>query len=455
MDLAKRARNLGMSIELTVLFDGGSSSSTPASWTSDSFAQLQTDIHNYVKQEIMKYRQAGIMPDLVSIGNEVDTGFLGSNSPTGANFGNFATLQKQAVQGVEDAAADTSTGPALPAPLTCIHITPAWDLTDFFTLANQNGIQYDAICQSYYPIFHGPLTSAQAAASNPNKQPIEQSVLIAAANNIAKPIFIIEAGERYENGFQSNDPWYAPPSEALQRQFLIDVQNVEKALPDNLGMGLEYWDATGVNVLNPNTGLINGDNGPDTIYVWNGLTLFDNADSSGNTNVSAANYSAVLPGMDALGGKLDPTLSYKLVNRANGQVLSVNQSSNQPGALLNTVADTGNPSLSQQWNIASNSDGYFRVASAKPGPGNTTNALDDSGASTSSGTAIVQSLADGSAEQEWDVISAGGGYFNLVNHLSSLVLDTNGGTGQQAGFVVQETPSSSALTQQWQIVPVH
>jgi arabinogalactan endo-1,4-beta-galactosidase len=455
LDLAKRARNLGMSIELTVLFDGGSSSSTPASWTSDSFAQLQTDIHNYVKQEIMKYRQAGVMPDLVSIGNEVDTGFLGSNSPTGANFGNFATLQKQAVQGVEDAAADTSTGPALPAPLTCIHITPAWDLTDFFTLANQNGIQYDAICQSYYPIFHGPLTSAQAAASNPNKQPIEQSVLIAAANNIAKPIFIIEAGERYENGFQSNDPWYAPPSEALQRQFLIDVQNVEKALPDNLGMGLEYWDATGVNVLNPNTGLINGDNGPDTIYVWNGLTLFDNADSSGNTNVSAANYSAVLPGMDALGGKLDPTLSYKLVNRANGQVLSVNQSSNQPGALLNTVADTGNPSLSQQWNIASNSDGYFRVASAKPGPGNTTNALDDSGASTSSGTAIVQSLADGSAEQEWDVISAGGGYFNLVNHLSSLVLDTNGGTGQQAGFVVQETPSSSALTQQWQIVPVH
>jgi arabinogalactan endo-1,4-beta-galactosidase len=454
LDLAKRARNLGMSIELTVLFDGGSSSSTPASWTSDSFAQLQTDIHDYVKQEIMKYRQAGVMPDLVSIGNEVDTGFLGANSPTGVNFGNFATLQKQAIQAVQDAAADTSTGPAIPAPLACIHITPAWDLTDFFTLANQNGIQYDAICQSYYPIFHGPLTSAQAAASNPNNQPIEQSVLVAAANNIAKPIFIIEAGERYENGFQSNDPWYAPPSEALQRQFLIDLQNVEKALPNNLGMGLEYWDATGVNVLNPNTGLINGDNGPDTIYVWNGLTLFDNADSSGNTNVSAANYSAVLPGMDALGGNLDPTLSYKLVNRANGQVLSANQNSNQPGAMLNTAVDTGNPSLTQQWNIASKNDGYFQIASLKPGPGNTTNVLDDSAGSTSSGTAIIQSLADGSGEQEWDVVSAGGGYFNIVNHLGGLVLDTNGGTGPQAGFVVQET-QSSAQTQQWEIVPVH
>jgi len=118
LDLAKRARNLGMSVELTLLFDGGHSSSIPAAWASDSFAQLQTDIYNYVKQEIMNYRQAGTMPDLVSIGNEVDTGFLGPNSPTGANFSNFATLQIKTMQAIKDAAADTSTGPAIPAPWT-------------------------------------------------------------------------------------------------------------------------------------------------------------------------------------------------------------------------------------------------------------------------------------------------------------------------------------------------
>src|SRR5258708_9995397 len=211
LDLAKRARNLGMSIELTLLFDGGHSSSIPASWASDSFAQLQTDIYNYVKQEVMNYRQAGTMPDLVSIGNEVDTGFLGPNSPTGANFSNFATLQIKAMQAIKDAAADTSIGPAIPAPWTCVHITPAWDLIAFFTLVNSNGIPYDAICQSYYPLFHGPLTAAQAAASNPNSQPVEQVVLTNAANTIGKPIFIIEAGEHYENGFQANDPWYSPP----------------------------------------------------------------------------------------------------------------------------------------------------------------------------------------------------------------------------------------------------
>src|SRR5207249_1097713 len=58
LDLAKRARNLGMSVELTLLFDGGNSQSLPAAWASDSFSKLQTDLYAYVKQEIMSYRQA-------------------------------------------------------------------------------------------------------------------------------------------------------------------------------------------------------------------------------------------------------------------------------------------------------------------------------------------------------------------------------------------------------------
>jgi arabinogalactan endo-1,4-beta-galactosidase len=305
LDLAKRTKNLGMSLELTLLFDGGSSTSVPPAWSGHTLAQLQTDVYTYVKAEIMSYRQAGTMPDLVSIGNEVDTGFLGSiGSPTGADFSGFAALQIQAMQAVADAAADTSIGPAIPAPLTCIHITPAWDLTQFFTLANQNSIPYDAICQSYYPFFHGPLTDAQAAAANPSNQPVEQDVLVAAANNMGKPIFLIEAGEHYENGFDSNDPWYSPPSQALQAQFLTDLQTVQQGLPNNLGMGLEYWNPVGVNIPRLGGGWFNGGtNLPDAIYSWNGLTIFDNADTSGSTNVNDPNYSTPLPALDALGGR--------------------------------------------------------------------------------------------------------------------------------------------------------
>ena len=301
LDLAKRTKNLGLSLELTLLFDGGSSSSVPPAWSGHTLTQLQTDIYNYVKAEIMSYRQAGAMPDLVAIGNEVDTGFLGSvGSPTGADFSGFAALQTQAMQAVRDASADTSLGPAIPAPLTCIHITPAWDLTQFFTLANQNNIPYDAICQSYYPFFHGPLTDAQA---NANNQPVEQDVLVAAASNIGKPIFIIETAEHYEDGFDSNDSWYAPPSPTLQAQFLSDLRAVQQTLPNNVGMGIEYWNAAGVNLPRPSGGWFNGGtNLPDAIYIWNGLTIFDNADASGSTNPSDPNYSTPLPALAALGG---------------------------------------------------------------------------------------------------------------------------------------------------------
>jgi len=457
LDLAKRAKNLGLSIELTLLFDGAYSTSVPPAWSGDTgLAQLQADLYAYVKSEILAYRRAGAMPDVVAIGNEVDTGFLGPiGSPTGANFGGFAALETQGIQAVKDAAADTSLGPAIPPPLTCIHITPAWDLTQFFTLADQFGIPYDAICQSYYPFFHGPLTDAQAAASNPNGKPVEQDVLRNAANDIGKPILILEAGEHYENGLQSNDPWYAPPSPALQRQFLLDLEAVQRGLPNQLGMGMAYWDPAGVNIPRAGGGFLNGDNLPDAIYIWNGLTLFDNADASGSTNVAASNYSLLLPGIDALGGKLDSTLSYKFVNGSSGQILSVFQASSAAGAQLDAEADGGNPTSSQQWRIVSDNDGYFQIASRNPGAGGTTNVLDDSGGSMSSGSVIVQSPSGSGPELEWNIVSAGSGYFVLVNRTSGLVLDMDGGAGAQAGFAVQEPQSGNKATQQWQIVPVY
>jgi hypothetical protein len=138
-----------------------------------------------------------------------------------------------------------------------------------------------------------------------------------------------------------------------------------------------------------------------------------------------------------------------LVNFANGRILSVFQASNAAGAMLDAEADTGTPTLSQQWRIESDNDGYFQIASVNPGAGNTTNVLDDSGGSTSSGNAIVQSPSGSGQELEWNIVSAGNGYFRLVNRASGLVLDVSG------GVAVREPLSGNSTTQQWQIVPVH
>jgi arabinogalactan endo-1,4-beta-galactosidase len=413
LDLARRAKNLGMSIELTLLFDGGNSQSVPPAWAADTLQQAQADLYAYVKAEVERYRNAGVMPDLISIGNEVDTGFLGAlGSPTGAQFGNFAALQISGMQAVSDASSDPALGLPLPRPLTCIHITPAWDLTSFFTLVKQNGIPYDVICQSYYPFFHGPLTDAQASMANPFAKPVEQDVLMNAVAQIGKPIFLIETGEHYENGFDANDPWYSP-SVPNQRQFLLDLQGVMNGLPDNSGMGIEYWDGAGVNILaDGGPFYFNGGFPPDSIYVWNGLTLFNNADSSGSSNQEDPGYSNLLSGIDALGGKLDQARKYKLVT-SSGTILSL--SGRHVVFELDSVATTSRA----QWIIRSSGDGFFQVSSAQVM--DPPLVLDGSNVDNT-----VVASPDNSPAQQWDVRSLGNGVFQLVNRASGQPVSIRG-----------------------------
>jgi arabinogalactan endo-1,4-beta-galactosidase len=429
LDLAKRARNLGMSIELSLLFDGGSSRSIPAAWSADTLQQAQADLYAYVKAEIELYRNAGVMPDLVSIGNEVDTGFLGAlGSPTGAQFGNFAALQISGMQAIQDAASDPALGAPIPRPLTCIHITPAWDLTAFFTLVNDNAIPYDVICQSYYPLYHGPLTDAQAAAANPFNKPVEQDVLLTEANQLGKPIFIIETGEHYENGFNANDPWY-PPSVANQRQFLLDLQSVVKGVPNQLGMGIEYWDPAGVNILAyGGPYYFNGGWPPQSIFVWNGLTLFDNADTSGSSNQSDPNYSELLTGLDAVGNKLDPTLKYKLVTPQGGD-LALRPDFAGASGQLTLESDMVNTNEHRQWRIQSNGDGYFQVSSADT----KIHSLVLDGTDVNNTTAAMPTNGPG---QEWDVHSLGGGFFQILNRTTGQPISLHG-----QGLTLQITPT--------------
>lgn len=457
LDLAKRAKQLGMSVELSLFFDGGSSVASPGAWAGYTVAQTKTAIYNYTKAEVEAYRSASVMPDLVSIGNEVDTGFFGSigGSPSGpANstaYMNFAAYETAGLQAVTDAASDTSIGAAIPPPVRCIHITPAWDLTSFFSEANTDSIPYDAICQSYYPIFHGPLTSAQATASNPNNKPIEQTALTNAVNSIGKPIFIIETGEHYENGDNSNDPWYAA-TRVGQRQFILDLESVLKGLPKNLALGMEYWDSAGTNI-----GSSNGDGKTDGIFIWNGLTLFDNADTNGS---ASGTYNAVLPALSAVGGKLDPSLSYMLINAGDGRILETALASTVSGAALDTALDSGVPSQHQEWQITSNNDGYFQIANVNPA--STANVLDTKGATTAGSAVVQMSASAGTASQEWDVVTAGNGYFAIVNKVSGLVLSTSAGSGA-ADTLQQQAPASMNIdwittagsNQMWQVVPAH
>jgi arabinogalactan endo-1,4-beta-galactosidase len=479
--IAQRAKNLGMSIELTLFFDGASSTAAPAAWNGYTTSQVSAAISTYVKAEIEEYRAAGVMPDIVSIGNEVNTGFLGtgvassaSGSPSGAfnsaAFTNFATYQTAGIQAVQAAAADTTIGPALPPPLTCIHTTPAWLINSFYPEATQANIPYDMVCESYYPIYHGPLTAAQAAlpttgsgCTSPTSSEPEQKNLTDGITAVGKPILLIEIGEHYETGFDPNDCFY-PNSRAGQRQFALDIQSTMKSLGSNLGAGMTWWDATGTNVSATGEGYANYNEAgfPADLFYWDGLTLFDDADNGDYTDVfTAPTYNAALPALTAFGGKLDPTLGYKFVNASDGRILETAAALTTSGAALDTGLNTEITSQNQEWQIAGNSNGYFQIASLNPA--SPTNVLDTQGL-TASGSPVVQvSAAANTPSQEWDVVTAGNGYYTITNSASGLVLATAPATTGGSDLIEEQSPTSTnadwitpaGMNQMWQIVPVH
>ncbi len=358
VDLCVRAKKLGMSCNVTLFYNGQNTSTVPGLWSGKTIAQVAgtapdyTDglMYQYVKQVMELFRAAGGWPDMVALGNEVNTGMFtsgitgGSCTPDGTGGGAcFAPIQRSGMQAILDAASDTSNpavlGPPLPPPLRCIHPDGGPDLQTFFNGAvNTNNIPIEVACESYYPGWHGPLTQAQANWHNQKNQHVAEVNMATQANGLGLPLFNIEDGVSYTTSGSPQDQWYVPPTRLLSRQAMIDLNKVHKNMPHNLSMGMEWWagEATPIAGITSN----------ERFWTTTGITLFDSSVVSG----SALN-NATLPVMLAMGGKLDPTLVYKFVSAANGRILETADASTAAGAALRTGLDTGVTGRHQQWQI--------------------------------------------------------------------------------------------------------
>jgi hypothetical protein len=327
------------------------------------------------------------------------------------------------MQAIADAATDTSNpallGAPLPRPLTCIHIDGNPDLQTFFSGAvNANGISLDVACESYYPGWHGPLTKAQQdwhRCNTPNctaTQHIAADSMANEANGLGLPIFTIEDGVSFTTQGSPQDVWYGGnppgPSRVLSRQGMIDLYKAEQHIPHNLALGMEWWAGEATQIP--------GINAAQGFWATPGIGVFDALTTDGNPMDNAT-----LPVMAALGGRLDPTIAYKLVSAADGRMLE----GAATGAALGTAPDTGITGPQQQWQILAQGadpeqnaavyptpmdhrgDGFFQIASGNQTAG--LNVLDGSGAAVVQApqTAGIFSITGTNAAQEWDVLPAG------------------------------------------------
>jgi len=228
--LAKAAKKLGFHFLLDYHYsdtwaDPGKQF-LPKAWEGMSHVQLVKAVFEYTKQTISAFREAGVLPDMVQIGNEVINGMLWPDGRLPGNWDNFADLVKAGIAGVE-----AGTGDA-PHPRIMIHIDRGGDKVrtkDFFDKLHSYHVNYDVIGQSYYPWWHGSLNDLREN-------------MFFMAREYKKDIFVVEAAYNWMPAEYKKRPGPFPESPEGQKQFLEEVNRVVQETPDGLGKGLFWWE---------------------------------------------------------------------------------------------------------------------------------------------------------------------------------------------------------------------
>jgi arabinogalactan endo-1,4-beta-galactosidase len=188
---------------------------TPAAWSSETYAQLQTSVSNYTYGFMQALAAKGIYPQYVQVGNEINSGMLwpiGSVGATTVNGNNFTQITGLINQGYSAVKAIS------PSTQVVIHIATVSNLSDlewFFDGLTAAGGNFDVIGGSYYD---GPSNITTVAAN---------LKMLAARYN--KPVMICEIGYLYSD----------PTDAYTDVQGAIQAMN---AVPGNMGLGVIYWE---------------------------------------------------------------------------------------------------------------------------------------------------------------------------------------------------------------------
>lgn len=226
--LALRVKQAGMKVWLTVHYsdtwaDPGNQT-IPSDWTSLSFANLKTAVSNYTTLLMTE-----IQPDIIQIGNEINTGFLWPQ-------GHLINNESQCLQLIAAASAairSQSTTTKIMIHYAGIGSGATW----FFN--KMSSINYDYIGLSYYPVWHGKILSDLNATITSLGQTHNKKVIIA---ETAYP-FTLNWNDWTNNIVGQNDQLittYQASNEG-QKNFVLAIKDLVKQ--NSNGLGFCYWGA--------------------------------------------------------------------------------------------------------------------------------------------------------------------------------------------------------------------
>ncbi|HWX19116.1 MAG TPA: glycosyl hydrolase 53 family protein [Candidatus Binatia bacterium] len=228
--LAKDARKLGYKLLLDFHYsdtwaDPGKQF-IPKAWEGKSHTELAQAIHDYSRDTIAAFSRAGVLPDMVQIGNEISHGILWPDGKLPDHWDNFAELVKAGIKGVQAGSGEA------PRPRIMIHIDRGGDrkgTKQFFDKLDSYGVVFDAIGQSYYPWWQGSLLDLREN-------------LAFMAETYDKDIFVVETAYNWRTAEYKQKPAPFPETPEGQWAFLEEVNRIVLAVPHQRGKGIFWWE---------------------------------------------------------------------------------------------------------------------------------------------------------------------------------------------------------------------
>jgi len=230
ISLAKKAKELGFKFLLDYHYsdtwaDPGKQF-IPKAWQKLSHPDLVNAVFEYTNETMKSFREAGALPDMVQIGNEVINGMLWPDGHLPENWNNFIELIQAGINGVFTGCGN------MPRPKIMIHIDQGGNMKktkEFFDKLLSYQIDFDYIGQSYYPWWHGTLLDLR-------------SNMIFMAKEYGKPIILVEVAYCSVPTEYKEKKAPFPETPEGQKEFLQEVNNIVLQTPDNLGAGVFWWE---------------------------------------------------------------------------------------------------------------------------------------------------------------------------------------------------------------------
>jgi arabinogalactan endo-1,4-beta-galactosidase len=226
LGLAERAKKMGFGFLLDFHYsdkwaDPGKQF-MPDEWKNLTHAQLTDRVYTYTKETLAAFQQAGCMPDMVQVGNEITNGMIwpdGGSLKDKTKWDAFADLLKAGIKAVRES------GPMK----VVIHVDRGGTVEVskwFFDNLAKRDVQFDVIGLSFYPFDNGSLDDL---AGN----------LDFLSKTYGKDIIVAETGYFAAGGSAGKNPF--PTTPQGQKEFMDGLMRTVAATPGGRGRGVFYW----------------------------------------------------------------------------------------------------------------------------------------------------------------------------------------------------------------------